>query len=164
MSYIFSLCQASLHYLIRTDPILEPMLQAIPDPFDSYGSHSSENRIFSVLQPLALLHEDSPSTTSLTSNATSRIYAARKLDEVEDSVQDNPSTSSESPRSAFRYPAPVGLVPGPESTENGQDYEPEIREQGSTLSLVILSFNYIEFQNLKTTIYPPLNHSRPLER
>jgi len=107
------------------------MLQTIPDPFDSYGSHDSENRIFSVLQPLALLHENSPSATSLTPNATSRVNAACMLDEVRGSDQGNPSTSSESPRSALRYAASVGFVSGSGSTENSQDHELEIREQES---------------------------------
>jgi hypothetical protein len=52
------------------------MLQSIPDPFDSYGSHDTEDRLFSVLQPLSLLSENSSSTTSLHSQATSHIHPA----------------------------------------------------------------------------------------
>jgi hypothetical protein len=45
----------------RTDSIFEPMLQSIPDPFDSYGPLKSEGEIYSVLQPLSILTDSSPS-------------------------------------------------------------------------------------------------------
>ncbi|KDQ07599.1 hypothetical protein BOTBODRAFT_38683 [Botryobasidium botryosum FD-172 SS1] len=38
-----------------SDPILEPLLQAIPDPFDSYGPPKPEDQIFSILPPLATI-------------------------------------------------------------------------------------------------------------
>jgi len=59
-----------------TDPILETMLQSIPDPFDSYGSHETEDRLFSVLQPLSLISDSvrSASTRSLHSDHTSRLH------------------------------------------------------------------------------------------
>lgn len=34
-----------------SDPILEPMLSSIPDPFDAYGPPKEEGRIISVLSP-----------------------------------------------------------------------------------------------------------------
>ncbi|KAH8830225.1 hypothetical protein DL96DRAFT_925374 [Flagelloscypha sp. PMI_526] len=42
-----------------SDPVIEPMLLAIPDPFDSYGPPPSEDQIFSILAPLSL----TPSTS-----------------------------------------------------------------------------------------------------
>jgi len=53
------------------------MLQSIPDPFDSYGSHETENnRLFSVLQPLSLslIPEHSASSISLHSDQTSKMH------------------------------------------------------------------------------------------
>ncbi|EAU84570.2 hypothetical protein CC1G_00089 [Coprinopsis cinerea okayama7 len=38
-----------------SDPIIEPMLQTVPDPFDSYGPPQSENQIFSILAPLSIM-------------------------------------------------------------------------------------------------------------
>jgi hypothetical protein len=34
-----------------SDPILEPLVMSIPDPFDSYGPPKEEGQIFSVLAP-----------------------------------------------------------------------------------------------------------------
>ncbi|KAJ7095172.1 hypothetical protein B0H15DRAFT_95051 [Mycena belliarum] len=38
-----------------SDPVIEPMLQSIPDPFDSYGPPQSEDQIFSILAPLSIM-------------------------------------------------------------------------------------------------------------
>ncbi|PWN52141.1 hypothetical protein IE53DRAFT_303795, partial [Violaceomyces palustris] len=38
-----------------SDPILEPMLSTIPDPFDSYGPPKQDDQIFSILPPTSLL-------------------------------------------------------------------------------------------------------------
>ncbi|KAI9001244.1 hypothetical protein BD414DRAFT_404376 [Trametes punicea] len=45
-----------------SDPVIEPMLQTIPDPFDSYGPPPSEDQIFSILQPLSVI-ANAPSST-----------------------------------------------------------------------------------------------------
>ena len=34
-----------------SDPVLEPMVTSIPDPFDSYGPPKEDGQIFSVLAP-----------------------------------------------------------------------------------------------------------------
>ncbi|KAF5333316.1 hypothetical protein D9611_002206 [Ephemerocybe angulata] len=44
-----------------SDPIIEPMLQSVPDPFDSYGIQQSEDQIFSILAPLSIMSAPSPS-------------------------------------------------------------------------------------------------------
>ncbi|KAF8897297.1 hypothetical protein BD779DRAFT_1490107 [Infundibulicybe gibba] len=38
-----------------SDPIIEPMLQSVPDPFDSYGPPQAEDQIFSILAPLSIM-------------------------------------------------------------------------------------------------------------
>ncbi|KAF7331804.1 RRM domain-containing protein [Mycena kentingensis (nom. inval.)] len=43
-----------------SDPVIEPMLQTVPDAFDSYGPPASEDSIFSILAPLSIM----PSTSS----------------------------------------------------------------------------------------------------
>ncbi|KIM21354.1 hypothetical protein M408DRAFT_80604 [Serendipita vermifera MAFF 305830] len=45
-----------------SDPMLEPLMNSIPDPFDAYGSSKSENQIFSILPPLAILSNPSLTT------------------------------------------------------------------------------------------------------
>ncbi|GLB33582.1 putative homolog to Saccharomyces cerevisiae IVY1 (YDR229W) [Lyophyllum shimeji] len=42
-----------------SDPILEPMLQSVPDPFDSYGPPQAEDQIFSILAPLSIMTSSS---------------------------------------------------------------------------------------------------------
>ena len=34
-----------------SDPILEPLVMSVPDPFDSYGPPKEDGQIFSVLAP-----------------------------------------------------------------------------------------------------------------
>ncbi|WWC97005.1 hypothetical protein V866_003882 [Kwoniella sp. B9012] len=43
-----------------SDPILEPLVMSIPDPFDSYGPPKEDGQIFSVLAPLGLLDSSAP--------------------------------------------------------------------------------------------------------
>ncbi|KAJ7638607.1 hypothetical protein FB45DRAFT_406745 [Roridomyces roridus] len=38
-----------------SDPVIEPMLQSVPDAFDSYGPPQSEDQIFSILAPLSIM-------------------------------------------------------------------------------------------------------------
>ncbi|WRT65652.1 uncharacterized protein IL334_002597 [Kwoniella shivajii] len=55
-----------------SDPILEPLVMSIPDPFDSYGPPKEEGQIFSVLAPLGLLDSTPQSPTpNLTRTASS---------------------------------------------------------------------------------------------
>lgn len=55
----------SLH---SSDPIIEPMLQTVPDPFDSYGPPPAEDKIFSILPPLSVIaNTPSASPSPLTS-------------------------------------------------------------------------------------------------
>ncbi|THH11538.1 hypothetical protein EW145_g595 [Phellinidium pouzarii] len=42
-----------------SDPVIEPMLQSIPDPFDSYGPPKPEDQIFSILAPLSIFNSSS---------------------------------------------------------------------------------------------------------
>ncbi|KAL0580767.1 hypothetical protein V5O48_001232 [Marasmius crinis-equi] len=48
-----------------SDPVIEPMLQTVPDPFDSYGMSQSEDQIFSILPPLSIM-PSVPSTSTST--------------------------------------------------------------------------------------------------
>ncbi|TFK43166.1 hypothetical protein BDQ12DRAFT_718409 [Crucibulum laeve] len=45
-----------------SDPIIEPMLQSVPDPFDSYGPPPAEDQIFSILAPLSIM-SNAPSSS-----------------------------------------------------------------------------------------------------
>jgi len=62
-----------------SDPVIEPMLQSVPDPFDSYGHTHSEDQIFSILPPLSILAPSaSPSPGPLTATpqtVTSDVFA-----------------------------------------------------------------------------------------
>jgi hypothetical protein len=46
-----------------SDPVLEPLLQAVPDPFDLYPT-KAEDQIFSILPPLGILNSNSSSLSS----------------------------------------------------------------------------------------------------
>ncbi|KAF8164982.1 hypothetical protein B0H34DRAFT_649480 [Crassisporium funariophilum] len=47
-----------------SDPIIEPMLQSVPDPFDSYGPPQAEDQIFSILAPLSIMTSTPSSSAS----------------------------------------------------------------------------------------------------
>ncbi|KII95788.1 hypothetical protein PLICRDRAFT_96537 [Plicaturopsis crispa FD-325 SS-3] len=50
-----------------SDPVIEPMLQSVPDPFDSYGPPQAEDQIFSILPPLSIIgNAPSPSPSPST--------------------------------------------------------------------------------------------------
>lgn len=49
-----------------SDPVLEPLVMSIPDPFDSYGPPKEEGQIFSVLSPLHLDSMPTSPTPNLT--------------------------------------------------------------------------------------------------
>ncbi|CCM03400.1 uncharacterized protein FIBRA_05531 [Fibroporia radiculosa] len=52
-----------------SDPVIEPMLQSVPDPFDSYGPPPAEDQIFTILPPLSVMaNAPSPSPSPLTSS------------------------------------------------------------------------------------------------
>jgi hypothetical protein len=43
---------------------IEPMLQSIPDPFDSYGPPQAEDQIFSILAPLSIMTTSTVASTN----------------------------------------------------------------------------------------------------
>ncbi|KIJ70313.1 hypothetical protein HYDPIDRAFT_78105 [Hydnomerulius pinastri MD-312] len=60
-----------------SDPILEPMLQSVPDPFDSYGPPQAEDQIFTILPPLAVIaNAPSPSPSPMTTTPPSSADAS----------------------------------------------------------------------------------------
>ena len=61
----FTLPSETHRLIYRSDPVIEPMLQAIPDPFDSYGPPTTDDQIFSILPPL--MTATSPGPTSIAS-------------------------------------------------------------------------------------------------
>ncbi|KAF9008697.1 hypothetical protein BDQ17DRAFT_1348782 [Cyathus striatus] len=52
-----------------SDPVIEPMLQSVPDPFDSYGPPPAEDQIFSILAPLSIM-SNAPSSSPTPMTAT----------------------------------------------------------------------------------------------
>ena len=56
--------------IFSMDPVIEPMLQSVPDPFDSYGPPQSDDQIFSILAPLSIMANAQSSSTSTPSTAT----------------------------------------------------------------------------------------------
>ncbi|KZW03953.1 hypothetical protein EXIGLDRAFT_9362 [Exidia glandulosa HHB12029] len=67
-----------------TDPSLEPILHATPDPFESYAA-KSEDEIYSILPPLGIL--SASSTTSLGDSSQFLDVKPERRSSLEDSVQ-----------------------------------------------------------------------------
>ncbi|KAL0949567.1 hypothetical protein HGRIS_009616 [Hohenbuehelia grisea] len=55
-----------------SDPVIEPMLQLVPDPFDSYGPPQAEDQIFSILPPLSIMSNTPSSAPSPLSQTPER--------------------------------------------------------------------------------------------
>jgi len=53
-----------------SDPIIEPMLQSVPDPFDSYGPPQAKDKIFSILAPLSIMSNTPSSSASPMASTT----------------------------------------------------------------------------------------------
>lgn len=60
-----------------SDPVLEPMLSAIPDPFDSYGPPKQDDQIFSILPPTSLLSAATSAAGAGTSGNAAGEYSQR---------------------------------------------------------------------------------------
>lgn len=96
-----------------SDPVIEPMLQSVPDPFDAYGPPQSENQIFSILAPLSInMSTSAPSTSTSPVVATS---AGRGSMDVFQSLANNKISS---------------WLPG----TNGAIHSPELAEWASVSS------------------------------
>lgn len=95
--------QASNIVFCRSDPVIEPMLQTVPDPFDSYGPPQSEDQIFSILSPLSIMTSTTPATDSPRTSTTP------ERDQVDLSSATNKITSW--------LPSTNGITYTPESTE-----------------------------------------------
>lgn len=96
----------------RSDTIIEPMLQSVPDPFDSYGPPPSENQIFSILAPLSMT-TPTPSTAavSLTSPPVNTLPECDPIDSAPTSA--NTKIASWLPDAQF---AEWTSAPSPAST------------------------------------------------
>ncbi|KIR96384.1 hypothetical protein L804_06219 [Cryptococcus deuterogattii 2001/935-1] len=90
-----------------SDPILEPMVMSIPDPFDAYGPPKEEGQIFSVLAPLSLL--DSSAPQSPTANLP-RVLSPRPMS-TKTTSPGHPSSPSDF------HGTPTRLSPAPREPE-----------------------------------------------
>ncbi|GAW01855.1 Protein IVY1 [Lentinula edodes] len=79
-----------------SDPVIEPMLQSVPDPFDSYGPPQSEDQIFSILPPLSIM-PSAPSSTTTPLTRTPELENMEGPPSASSNVPSSPSSSS--PRS-----------------------------------------------------------------
>ncbi|KAI6034042.1 hypothetical protein BKA83DRAFT_26530 [Pisolithus microcarpus] len=114
-----------------SDPVLELMLQSVPDPFDSYGPPQAEDQIFTILPPLAIIaNTPSPSPTPLTTTPPSGVETQPNHANTSWSASgtffatpssewaDTPSSFSGSPRS-----------PSPSSLKRRQSHPPMLKDQ-----------------------------------
>jgi len=76
-----------------SDPVIGPMLQSIPDPFDSYGPPQAEDQIFSILQPLSI-SANAPSNCPSPMNASPPETTKRKDDDIMSSDTWSPSNGA----------------------------------------------------------------------
>ncbi|KAI5120914.1 hypothetical protein M0805_002894 [Coniferiporia weirii] len=114
-----------------SDPVIEPMLQSIPDPFDSYGPPKPEDQIFSILAPLSIFNASSspspqaiateiepssgfatsPSGLSWTSNDSAMGNAASEWADVHTPVPSPPPSMKSSETVTTKRPtSPLGVM------------------------------------------------------
>jgi len=62
-----------------SDPVIEPMLQSVPDPFDAYGLPQAEDQIFSILSPLSISMNVNSTTDSTPTKGLSASSSSAEL-------------------------------------------------------------------------------------
>ncbi|KAF5387960.1 hypothetical protein D9615_000191 [Tricholomella constricta] len=95
-----------------SDPIIEMMLQSVPDPFDSYGPPQAEDQIFSILAPLSIMTTQSSSPSPMTGHSELDFAEANPTDKITSWL---PNTSNGSMLYSSESPDWAG-VPSPTST------------------------------------------------
>ena len=68
-----------VHPIASSDPVIEPMLQTIPDPFDSYGPPPAEDQIFTILPPLSVIANAPSSSPSPLTASTPELESSDGL-------------------------------------------------------------------------------------
>jgi hypothetical protein len=155
------------------------MLQSIPDPFDSYGSHETEDRLFSVLQPLTLISEHSASSISLHSDHTSRLHqltwvpSAAPEDHEDADAEEAGNTSSSTDGSAPGiWMSSPRSSSGPETLARffaedniSRCESPEPNEKGQLIVIYLPLRNVVDslcgalYQEVLIPFLPVINHS-----
>ncbi|KAF8974594.1 hypothetical protein BDZ97DRAFT_37086 [Flammula alnicola] len=103
---VFDRFTSKAYASMMSDPIIEPMLQSVPDPFDSYGPPQAEDQIFSILTPLSIM----TGATTTSSNASPKVGTPER-----DPVDPFPSSATNKVTSWL--PATNGNMYTAESTE-----------------------------------------------
>ncbi|KAJ3485053.1 hypothetical protein NLI96_g5244 [Meripilus lineatus] len=104
-----------------SDPVIEPMLQAVPDPFDAYGPPPAEDKIFSILPPLAVMaNVPSSSPSPITSTAT-------ELETSSDGIVSGQNSWTPTTGGFFESSAAWADVPASSSTTPPRSMSPPIR-------------------------------------
>ncbi|KIO13018.1 hypothetical protein M404DRAFT_123557 [Pisolithus tinctorius Marx 270] len=114
-----------------SDPVLEHMLQSVPDPFDSYGPPQAEDQIFTILPPLAVIaNTPSPSATPLT---TTPPPGAEAQPSHSNSSWAAPGTFFPTPSSEWADTPPpfsgFARSPSPSSLKRRQSHPPTAKDQ-----------------------------------
>ncbi|CAL1702330.1 unnamed protein product [Somion occarium] len=65
-----------------SDPVIEPMLQSVPDPFDTYGPPPAEDKIFSILPPLSVIANVPSSSPSPLTSSTPDLSSSDSSDGI----------------------------------------------------------------------------------
>ena len=78
-----------------SDPILEPILSSIPDPFGSYGPPKTEDQIFSILPPTSLLGSAGTVSSEMMGSSVASVDAEDKDDgdNAQSSTEGGPTRS-----------------------------------------------------------------------
>lgn len=100
-----------------SDPSLEPLLQSIPDPFDTYGPQKSEDQIYSIL-PLGILSARS-SSSSPTPGMLSASATVTDSDSGVKSWMDQTTSAADASAGggeAYAYPYDHPITPSPTAT------------------------------------------------
>ncbi|GBE79248.1 Protein IVY1 [Sparassis crispa] len=100
-----------------SDPIIEPMLQSVPDPFDVYGPPPSKDQIFSILPPLSVIANAPSSSPSPLTSSTPELEGSDGVASGKNSWAPNPGGFFPDTSAAWADVAspPVSPPPGPAS-------------------------------------------------
>ncbi|KAI1792851.1 hypothetical protein LXA43DRAFT_1003501 [Ganoderma leucocontextum] len=111
-----------------SDPIIEPMLQTVPDPFDSYGPPPAEDQIFSILPPLSVMANVPSSTPSPLTSSTAELESNDGLSSGKNSWTNSggffPDTAAAWADAPSGSPPPPSSAPGSGATSPTRSISP----------------------------------------
>lgn len=158
-----------------SDPVIEPMLQSVPDPFDSYGPPQAEDQIFSILAPLSIMTSapsSSPSPMTGTPEHEPMAGLPSSMSKITSWLPNTTNGNPYSPESSeWATPSTPPRSTSPPAINRRHSVPPGQRKSSESKLRSVLSVidearprQEMETSSLPESIQPPIVTTRSLQR